>query len=215
MRVCSVQQCLSPQDKLAYHQRSSHALSSGLYLGYLKLCSAVDQIRVLVPEQLPNILCHVKIRSNPNISRWVLQGSSPGAAMLLCLVQPESTHHFPLRSRAPGSSVIFPLSPAACHAGQPGTGANESSPLPPHLSHLSSAALSAEEQPSKHSSHSDCALGPRRAAPSCTCLSLPSPGRSGNGCRRWPVWRSPFLWSQRLTPPGTTCFRSSKWPSRS
>ncbi|XP_015498782.1 ankyrin repeat and fibronectin type-III domain-containing protein 1-like isoform X1 [Parus major] len=60
---------ISVQDKLAYHQRSSHALSPGLYLGYLKLCSAVDQIRVLVPEQLPNILCHVKIRSNPNISR--------------------------------------------------------------------------------------------------------------------------------------------------
>ncbi|KAM6054349.1 ankyrin repeat and fibronectin type-III domain-containing protein 1-like isoform 4-T7 [Chlamydotis macqueenii] len=60
---------ISIQDKLAYHQRSSHALSSGLYLGYLKLCSAVDQIRVLVPERLPNILCHVKIRSNPNISR--------------------------------------------------------------------------------------------------------------------------------------------------
>ncbi|XP_071617125.1 ankyrin repeat and fibronectin type-III domain-containing protein 1-like isoform X3 [Heliangelus exortis] len=60
---------ISVQDKLAYHQRSSHALPPGLYLGYLKLCSAVDQIRVLVPEQLPNILCHVKIRSNPNISR--------------------------------------------------------------------------------------------------------------------------------------------------
>ncbi|XP_032859864.1 ankyrin repeat and fibronectin type-III domain-containing protein 1-like isoform X3 [Tyto alba] len=60
---------ISIQDKLAYHQRSSHALSPGLYLGYLKLCSAVDQIRVLVPERLPNILCHVKIRSNPNISR--------------------------------------------------------------------------------------------------------------------------------------------------
>ncbi|NWU90790.1 ANKF1 protein, partial [Upupa epops] len=60
---------ISVQDKLTYHQRSSHALPPGLYLGYLKLCSAVDQIRVLVPEQLPNILCHVKIRSNPNISR--------------------------------------------------------------------------------------------------------------------------------------------------
>ncbi|KAF4798511.1 Ankyrin repeat and fibronectin type-III domain-containing protein 1 [Turdus rufiventris] len=69
VRTCSVQQCLCSQDKLAYHQRSSHALSPGLYLGYLKLSSAVDQIRVLVPEQLPNILCHVKIRSNPNISR--------------------------------------------------------------------------------------------------------------------------------------------------
>lgn len=75
MKAGSLQQCLSPQDKLAYHQRSSHALPPGLYLGYLKLCSAVDQIRVLVPEQLPNILCHVKIRSNPNISRWDSRGS--------------------------------------------------------------------------------------------------------------------------------------------
>lgn len=93
MRACSIQRCLSSQDKLAYHQRSSHALSPGLYLGYLKLCSAVDQIRVLVPERLPNILCHVKIRSNPNISRWGLQGSSPRAARLLCPIQPKSTHH--------------------------------------------------------------------------------------------------------------------------
>ncbi|XP_074821840.1 ankyrin repeat and fibronectin type-III domain-containing protein 1-like isoform X2 [Natator depressus] len=60
---------ITMQDKLAYHHRSSQALAPGLYLGYLKLCSAVDQIRVLVPEELPNILCHVKIRTNPNISR--------------------------------------------------------------------------------------------------------------------------------------------------
>ncbi|XP_069503032.1 ankyrin repeat and fibronectin type-III domain-containing protein 1-like isoform X3 [Ambystoma mexicanum] len=56
-------------DKLAYHKRSSQALLPGLYLGYLKLCSAVDQIRVLVPDRLPNILCHTRIRANPNISR--------------------------------------------------------------------------------------------------------------------------------------------------
>lgn len=57
------------QDKLAYHKRSSQALPPGLYLGYLKLCSAVDQIRVLVPDRLPNILCHTRIRANPNVSR--------------------------------------------------------------------------------------------------------------------------------------------------
>ncbi|XP_029432384.1 ankyrin repeat and fibronectin type-III domain-containing protein 1-like isoform X3 [Rhinatrema bivittatum] len=57
------------QEKLSYHRRSSQALPPGLYLGYLKLCSAVDQIRVLVPERLPNILCHVRIRANFNISR--------------------------------------------------------------------------------------------------------------------------------------------------
>ncbi|KAM4631720.1 ankyrin repeat and fibronectin type-III domain-containing protein 1-like isoform 2-T2 [Discoglossus pictus] len=56
-------------EKLTYHRRSSQALPPGLYLGYLKLCSAVDQIRVLVPERLPNILCHVKIRANANVSR--------------------------------------------------------------------------------------------------------------------------------------------------
>uniref|UniRef100_UPI00398E82D6 ankyrin repeat and fibronectin type-III domain-containing protein 1-like n=1 Tax=Pristiophorus japonicus TaxID=55135 RepID=UPI00398E82D6 len=56
-------------EKLAYHRRSNQSLSPGLYLGYLKLCSSVDQIRVLVPQKLPNILCHIKIRSNHNVSR--------------------------------------------------------------------------------------------------------------------------------------------------
>nr|XP_014346428.1 PREDICTED: ankyrin repeat and fibronectin type-III domain-containing protein 1-like [Latimeria chalumnae] len=56
-------------EKMAYHKRSSQALPSGLYLGFLKLCSSVDQIRVLVPQKLPNILCHSKIRNNHNVSR--------------------------------------------------------------------------------------------------------------------------------------------------
>ncbi|XP_078096007.1 ankyrin repeat and fibronectin type-III domain-containing protein 1-like [Mustelus asterias] len=60
---------LTLHEKLAYHRRSNQALSPGLYLGYLKLCSSVDQIRVLVPQKLPNILCHIKIRSNHNVSR--------------------------------------------------------------------------------------------------------------------------------------------------
>ncbi|KAG5203839.1 hypothetical protein JEQ12_003422 [Ovis aries] len=69
------------QDILSYHKRSHQRLSPGLYLGYLKLCSSVDQIKVLVTQKLPNILCHVKIRENYNISKeeweWVqkLSGS--------------------------------------------------------------------------------------------------------------------------------------------
>ncbi|KAL2765284.1 ankyrin repeat and fibronectin type-III domain-containing protein 1 isoform 1 [Daubentonia madagascariensis] len=69
------------QDILSYHKRSHQRLSPGLYLGYLKLCSSVDQIKVLVTQKLPNILCHVKIRENNNISReeweWIqkLSGS--------------------------------------------------------------------------------------------------------------------------------------------
>nr|XP_023674981.1 ankyrin repeat and fibronectin type-III domain-containing protein 1-like isoform X2 [Paramormyrops kingsleyae] len=56
-------------EKLAYHRRSRKLLSPGLYLGYLKLCSTVDQIRVLVPQKLPNVLSHVKVRDNSNVSR--------------------------------------------------------------------------------------------------------------------------------------------------
>uniref|UniRef100_UPI00398E95E2 ankyrin repeat and fibronectin type-III domain-containing protein 1-like n=1 Tax=Pristiophorus japonicus TaxID=55135 RepID=UPI00398E95E2 len=63
------------QDVLAYHKRSQQRLNPGLYLGYLKLSSSVDQIKVLVPYKLPNILCHIKVRDNSNVSReeweWV------------------------------------------------------------------------------------------------------------------------------------------------
>lgn len=60
---------LSKQDILSYHKRSQQRLPPGLYLGYLKLCSSVDQIKVLVLQKLPNVLCHVKIRDNSNVSR--------------------------------------------------------------------------------------------------------------------------------------------------
>ncbi|KAM6951317.1 ankyrin repeat and fibronectin type-III domain-containing protein 1 isoform 2-T2 [Aplochiton taeniatus] len=56
-------------EKLAYHRRSRKLLPPGLYLGYLKLCSSVDQIRALVPQRLPNVLCHARIRHNGNVSR--------------------------------------------------------------------------------------------------------------------------------------------------
>ncbi|KAA8581665.1 hypothetical protein FQN60_003246 [Etheostoma spectabile] len=56
-------------EKLAYHRRSKKTLPPGLYLGYLKLCTSVEQIRALVPQKLPNVLCHSKIRNNSNVSR--------------------------------------------------------------------------------------------------------------------------------------------------
>lgn len=57
------------QDILAYQRRSQHHLSPGLYLGYLKLSSSVDQIKVLVPQRTPSMLCHSRIRDNWNVSR--------------------------------------------------------------------------------------------------------------------------------------------------
>ncbi|XP_072502860.1 ankyrin repeat and fibronectin type-III domain-containing protein 1 isoform X3 [Notamacropus eugenii] len=69
------------QDILSYQKRSQQRLPPGLYLGYLKLCSSVDQIKVLVTQKLPNILCHVKIRDNGNVSKdeweWIQKLSVP------------------------------------------------------------------------------------------------------------------------------------------
>uniref|UniRef100_A0A3B5L0J5 Uncharacterized protein n=1 Tax=Xiphophorus couchianus TaxID=32473 RepID=A0A3B5L0J5_9TELE len=57
------------KDILAYQRRSTHRLAPGLYLGYLKLSSSVDQIKVLVSQRAPNMLCHTRIRDNANVSR--------------------------------------------------------------------------------------------------------------------------------------------------
>ncbi|XP_030611194.1 ankyrin repeat and fibronectin type-III domain-containing protein 1 [Archocentrus centrarchus] len=57
------------QDILAYQRRSTHRLAPGLYLGYLKLSSSVDQIKVLVSQRTPNMLCHTRVRDNANVSR--------------------------------------------------------------------------------------------------------------------------------------------------
>ncbi|XP_061732006.1 ankyrin repeat and fibronectin type-III domain-containing protein 1 isoform X1 [Nerophis ophidion] len=70
------------QDILAYQRRSTHRLAPGLYLGYLKLSSSVDQIRVLVSQRTPNMLCHVRVRENSNVSReewdWIRKLSAAG-----------------------------------------------------------------------------------------------------------------------------------------
>ncbi|XP_069573653.1 ankyrin repeat and fibronectin type-III domain-containing protein 1 isoform X1 [Brachyistius frenatus] len=70
------------QDILAYQRRSTHRLNPGLYLGYLKLSSSVDQIRVLVSQRNPNMLCHTRIRDNANVSReewdWIQTLSTAG-----------------------------------------------------------------------------------------------------------------------------------------
>ncbi|XP_062416101.1 ankyrin repeat and fibronectin type-III domain-containing protein 1 isoform X3 [Pungitius pungitius] len=70
------------QDILAYQRRSTHRLAPGLYLGYLKLSSSVDQIRVLVSQRTPNMLCHSRIRENANVSKeewdWIRSLSAAG-----------------------------------------------------------------------------------------------------------------------------------------
>lgn len=50
-------------------KRCACTIFRGLYIGYLKLRTSVDAIHVVVQENCPNVLPHVKIRDNPNVSR--------------------------------------------------------------------------------------------------------------------------------------------------
>ncbi|KAM9746514.1 ankyrin repeat and fibronectin type-III domain-containing protein 1 [Menidia menidia] len=57
------------KEKLSFHRHSIQWTQPGLYVGILKLCSSVEQIRVLVPQRLPNLLCHTRVRHNAHVSR--------------------------------------------------------------------------------------------------------------------------------------------------
>lgn len=71
----------SIQEQINYHQASTVRLSKGLYLGYLKMQSSVDQIQIVVPAKTPNILPHYKIRENAHISaeEWKFLKQSKGS----------------------------------------------------------------------------------------------------------------------------------------
>ncbi|CAG7819927.1 unnamed protein product [Allacma fusca] len=58
----------SIQDQILYHQVSNIPVGRGLYLGYLKLASSVDLLKIFVAEKTPNMLPHAKIRDNPHVS---------------------------------------------------------------------------------------------------------------------------------------------------
>uniref|UniRef100_A0A672ZWM5 Fibronectin type-III domain-containing protein n=3 Tax=Sphaeramia orbicularis TaxID=375764 RepID=A0A672ZWM5_9TELE len=57
------------KEKLSFHRHSIQWAQPGLYVGILKLCSSVEQIRVLVPQRLPNLLCHTRVRHNAHVTR--------------------------------------------------------------------------------------------------------------------------------------------------
>lgn len=71
----------SIQEQINYHQASTVRLSKGLYMGYLKMQSSVDQIQIVVPAKTPNILPHYKIRENAHISaeEWKFLKQSKGS----------------------------------------------------------------------------------------------------------------------------------------
>ena len=55
--------------QIEYHRNSHLPQQRGLYLGYLKLQSSMQQLRVIVPKAKPNMVPIVKIRDNTHVSK--------------------------------------------------------------------------------------------------------------------------------------------------
>lgn len=54
--------------QIHFHQASTQKLSRGLYLGYLKMFSSFDTIKIVCQSKNPNVLPNCKIRDNPHVS---------------------------------------------------------------------------------------------------------------------------------------------------
>uniref|UniRef100_A0A5S6QKK8 Fibronectin type-III domain-containing protein n=1 Tax=Trichuris muris TaxID=70415 RepID=A0A5S6QKK8_TRIMR len=59
----SVEECVS------YHRRSTIKLEDGLYVGYVKLESSLNEMRILSAESPSNVIPFVRVRRNAHISR--------------------------------------------------------------------------------------------------------------------------------------------------
>ncbi|XP_075973832.1 ankyrin repeat and fibronectin type III domain containing protein wide awake isoform X2 [Anticarsia gemmatalis] len=70
----------SVHDQIAYHQVSRVQLPRGLYVGYLKLQSSVEVVRLVAPARTPNVPPHTRVRDNPHVSaeEWEYLKSQSG-----------------------------------------------------------------------------------------------------------------------------------------
>ncbi|KAA0705062.1 Ankyrin repeat and fibronectin type-III domain-containing protein 1 [Triplophysa tibetana] len=97
-------------EKLSYHRSSRKCLSPGLYLGYLKLYTSVDQIRVLVSHKHPNVLCHGKIRDNGHVSReeweWLQSLNSLEGSVEVCDDVQSAPHRLLLELRTAAKDLL-------------------------------------------------------------------------------------------------------------
>lgn len=57
---------------LDFNANKKTILARGLYVGFLKLQSNIDAIKVMVNFSVPNVLPSHKIRENPNISKYIM-----------------------------------------------------------------------------------------------------------------------------------------------
>lgn len=72
----------SVHDQIAYHQACRVQLPRGLYLGYLKLQSSVEVVRIVAPARSPNVPPHTRVRDNPHVSaeEWEYLKNQSGKA---------------------------------------------------------------------------------------------------------------------------------------
>ncbi|XP_052740268.1 uncharacterized protein LOC112046488 isoform X3 [Bicyclus anynana] len=70
----------SVHEQIAYHQVSRYQLPRGLYMGYLKLQSSVEVVRIVAPARTPNVPPHTRVRDNPHVSaeEWEYLKSQSG-----------------------------------------------------------------------------------------------------------------------------------------
>ncbi|KAJ0177387.1 hypothetical protein K1T71_007396 [Dendrolimus kikuchii] len=70
----------SVHEQIAYHQVSRVQLPRGLYVGYLKLQSSVEEVRIVAPARTPNVPPHTRVRDNPHVSaeEWEYLKSQSG-----------------------------------------------------------------------------------------------------------------------------------------
>lgn len=65
---------------LNFFEASQIPLDRGLYLGYLKMQSSLNTIRVTVPDNMPSSLPYVTVRSTPHVSQeeweWIRSSDS-------------------------------------------------------------------------------------------------------------------------------------------
>jgi len=57
-------------DMIVHRRLSVQTLPRGLYVGLLQLASTRDSISVVVSRHQPNVLPYVKVRDNPNVTRY-------------------------------------------------------------------------------------------------------------------------------------------------
>jgi len=63
-------------DMIVHRHLGAHVLPRGLYVGLLQLRSSRDSISVLVSGHQPNVLPYVRVRDNPNVTRYALRLTS-------------------------------------------------------------------------------------------------------------------------------------------